>query len=196
MVTASKKPKAKAAKPTKDEKDAKRLKDLTEYNERLNEAYADANESYSDMMRAKEQSKQATAHYQSCQSAIQRIIKDYNDPQQSLPLFHGNGSAAPKKKPEPKPAAPAPSGNEPWRGVLLKDIGIDKRSLKALDAADIRTIGQMSDWQKTHNGGVDFVNGIGKGSMEKISDAMEAYWKANPVAEVEVASEPESAGVN
>lgn len=197
----TKAPKAKAAKPKDSaiEKEKQRVRELEEYSGRLRQAQADINEAELAMVRAKGMSKEAGAHYQSCIGAMRRLVDEYENPQKNLPLFHNNGNVnghqppatqqpavvAPKAEEKPADKPTLNISTESWRSVLLSTLKISKGLLKKLDEAGIETIGGVTDLNGKH------VSGIGPEGMAKVSDAIAAYHKANPVESKEVRTEAE-----
>jgi hypothetical protein len=82
------------------------------------------------------------------------------------------------------PAAPSVDANA-WRAYRLDDPNhfpelVSQKSLVAkLAEAEIETVGQMVDFQSTGKDLTD-IKGIGSGKAEKISDAMETFWRDHP----------------
>lgn len=191
---AEKKTKAPAVpkQPSAKEIEAKKNRERQEFVEDMSKLRQDVREAELNMVHAKQFSKEATQFYNGCVSKMQRRVDEYENPQQSLPLFHGNPAPAQQTAAQ-QPANPvASTGNEAWRGVLLSSLKFPKSALKSLTDAGITTIGLMVDWQKEHNRGIDGLPGIGPGMSEKVSDCMEAFWKANQPTEAKAETQPEA----
>ncbi len=82
---------------------------------------------------------------------------------------------------EPKKADPVSGDSEAWQATLLSSIdGIPEKILDILAGHDIRTLG---DWVSAPlRLGCEYsaLKGITEKRLEKIQDAMDTYWAANP----------------
>jgi len=96
------------------------------------------------------------------------------------------------------PAVPAPANEaaldesaEAWRAATIEEIGIEPKICQLLrDNNQIETLGQIADHCKDYE--LTDLKKIGKSKAEKIENAMDAYWRAHPLAEVaEKTEEPE-----
>jgi hypothetical protein len=81
---------------------------------------------------------------------------------------------------------------EGWRAVPLADalrgIKLTKKQVESLERADLRTLGQFTDFQTAKETFDWGLAGIGPETRTKIEEALADYWKEHPVKEVK---EPE-----
>jgi hypothetical protein len=79
---------------------------------------------------------------------------------------------------EPKNGAANPDA---WKKVKLDSLGLKARTLKALEANNIKTLGQLTQLQKDQGEWwVREVKGLGETGSADLSECCERYWKENP----------------
>jgi hypothetical protein len=74
---------------------------------------------------------------------------------------------------------------ELWRSVPLSDVLSGKDAQRLAENADLHTIGQLADWTdgkgKNHRPQeLTEIDGIGPAAADRINEALDAYWAANP----------------
>ena len=83
----------------------------------------------------------------------------------------------------PDEPAPTPDGDptQAWRREWLGDalVGVPKGIIEKLQAANIRTLGELAEWTAADAGRrrLADIPGIGEAAAEKIEAACEAYWE-------------------
>lgn len=84
---------------------------------------------------------------------------------------------------EPEPAAAAPAGDESWREVKLSSLdGLPEGVWGKLALANIYTIGDVADRQRSEQFRLTDIDGIGQASADKIDAALAAFWAQRPGA--------------
>jgi hypothetical protein len=75
--------------------------------------------------------------------------------------------------PDPNPAG--------WRDVRLDTFGLGTRTMKALDAAGLTTLGLLTDFQMANGEWwVRNVKGLGEMGSDKIAEKVAEFWKEHP----------------
>jgi len=108
-----------------------------------------------------------------------RLIWEAAHPE-AHPLYNTGTKAAPA--PSANGQAPAPIGeDESWKAVTLAEAfpGLPKKILEHLDAAHLRTMGELAAWINANQGRnkLTDIPGIGPDAEKKIQEADEAFWK-------------------
>ncbi len=110
---------------------------------------------------------------------------------ESHPLYAA-ATAAPSANGTP-PEAAAPEADNTWQDVKLSEAfaGIKPaKILDHLDAANLRTLGELAAWTAANQGRNRLIDvpGIGDGAAKKIEDALEEFWKRRALAQVDAAT--------
>lgn len=137
----------------------------------------------------KESLKEAKASFEGEVSLLRKLICQRDE---KLPLFDGpkaTGSATPSvaeekndnaaAEEESQAAEPSQTPDESWREVEISSLDIADSLATKLYESSIETIGDLTDWQSSGKQLTD-IKGVGQAKADKIADAMEAFWKANP----------------
>lgn len=117
-------------------------------------------------------------------TSLQFSINDI-DVEEMCQMAYGEGrlvvksvSEIPAEVKDTKPArSAAVKADGPWRKVPLSDL-FHGAVLKALNDADIETVGALADWR---SGGKEYtaIKGIGPEKATQIENGLESFWDAN-----------------
>ena len=132
----------------------------------------------------KESLKEAKAQFEGEVSMLRRLICQRDE---KLPLFDlqtkkTESAPEPAVVTEPSATESAPASapaDDSWREVEISSLDIADSLASKLYEASIETIGDLADWQSSGKQLTD-IKGVGAAKADKIADAMEAFWKANP----------------
>lgn len=171
---------------------------------RIAAAEAEVREAESRIAEIKGELKDAKEDYEAAINRLCRLSRQSSNDANRPLLFCGpppaaateptprdGGDATPQPPESIESASPLASAGDPpdWRSVRLDDpnyfpsLAGQKGTLAKLAEAGIETVGQMVAFQSSQNGGgkdITDIKGIGSGKAEKISDAMECFWRDNP----------------
>jgi hypothetical protein len=161
------------------------LQAIAEVNQALDQARIDEAKKKEAYTKAKARTKEAAADRE-------QVLHDFTT---ALPLFDRPRPAARTPHPEtveaPAPAeavadspadpeAAASAGPEPgdesWRSLSLAEFRMPAKQLDLLNAADLWTVGQYSEWCRTPGNHLDAIKGLGPASLVKIADAETDFW--------------------
>lgn len=80
------------------------------------------------------------------------------------------------------PLLDAAEAAEEWRTLPIETLDIPPKAIEKLQDVGIGTLGDFTDWQKSHNNEQWYqdIKGIGEAAATRISDAWEAFWASRP----------------
>lgn len=70
--------------------------------------------------------------------------------------------------------------DEAWKSVTMKSLGIKGKLLATLEEKNLATMGLMAAFTADGWSRLTDIPGVGDGNTQKITDAMDKYWEANP----------------
>lgn len=143
--------------------------------ERIGRAERQLKDAESAMEIAKEKAKEAKSKAERLKTRLREVIREETG---AVPnLFAAKNAEHGTNGDGQTPAA----DDDSWRAVRLDTLTIPPGTLKKLEEADIRTIGELTDWQDpAKNGGrenrLDQIKGIKGAAITRIDDALAAFW--------------------
>lgn len=131
----------------------------------------------------KDAAKSAKAALEEAQSELNELIEDGPNPQRKLGFEDDTTS----------------EGDDAWRDfALCEKTDLPDSILKALKAAEIETVGQLTDYTSADKRLID-IKGIGQAKVEQIEEAMVKFWEEHAVdldAEFEVVEDSQDGEVD
>lgn len=135
--------------------------------------------------------KGAKADHLEATKALVEVIADLTKPNlynakviEAIAAVNGTAAAAGGTAPA---ASTTPVNPDAWKSeplsVLVKLGGFTEKELEKIESKmDLRTVGDLAKFLSDGRSNLTDLPGIGEAKLEKIQDAMEAFWKLHPEA--------------
>jgi hypothetical protein len=156
---------------------------LKKLNQKRREAQAQLTSARADLEESRDTVKEAESHLELINEDISKSIFEIENPAplyavQALP----NG-----KKGAGKPAVAGPAeGDESWRETPVREAlpGLGKKVYEGMESKQLSTLGKLIDWKNKDAGANWFTDipGVGKAAVDKIDDAIEAFFAKQKAA--------------